>query len=297
MRRRGSSDVFRPDWGLRARLAIALALNVVLLAGLLALVVWLVTSVSWGPLIVVLFALLTMAGASAGARRWRRHMLSADRAAPIERAIERLCLVADLDEPLTALVADDVPLSWTTASPGKRPRVHVTTGMVELLDEAELQAVLAHELSHIGDRDAVVMTVLSAPGLRVLRSLHVTWRYASEQHWAIALSVAVLGPLLALPALLSVGVARIVSRHRELTADQGAALLTGSPAALASALTRLSNGLHAIPDKDLRVAAVSDVLHVVPAKPADGISRLWATHPPLEDRIRRLERLEARLQA
>jgi heat shock protein HtpX len=117
------------------------------------------------------------------------------------------------------------------------------------------------------------------------------------EHWAIALSVAVLSTLLAVPALLSVGVARIVSRHRELTADQGAALLTGSPAALASALTRLSDGLHAIPDKDLRVAAVSDVLHVVPAKPAHGISRLWATHPPLEDRIRRLERLEARLQA
>jgi heat shock protein HtpX len=83
-------------------------------------------------------------------------MLPADRAEPVERAIERLCLVADLDEPLTALVADDVPLSWTTAPPGKRPRVHITTGMVELLDDAELQAVLAHELSHIGDRDAVV---------------------------------------------------------------------------------------------------------------------------------------------
>ena len=63
------------------------------------------------------------------------------------------------------------------------------------------------------------------------------------------------------------------------------------------ALTKLSDGLHAIPDRDLRVAATADVLHVVPARPASGIARLWATHPPLEDRIRRLERLEARLQA
>jgi heat shock protein HtpX len=157
--------------------------------------------------------------------------------------------------------------------------------------------VLAHELSHIGNRDAVLMTVLAAPGVRVLRSLHVTWRHAAEQHWTIALAAAVMCAVLAVPALVSVGVSRIVSRHRELAADRGAALLTGSPAALAAALAQLSDGLHAIPDRDLRVAAVSDVLHVVPAKPANGIARLWATHPPLEDRIHRLERLEAQLQA
>ena len=289
--------MFRADAGLRVRMAIALALNVALLAALLALAAWLLVSVYWGPLVVVVLALLAMAGASAATRRWRRYMLPAESAASVERAIERLCLVADLDEPLTALVGDDVPLSWTTAAPGKRPRVHVTTGMVELLDEPELHAVLAHELSHIGNRDAVIMTVLAAPGLRILRSLHVTWRHAAEQHWAVVLSTAAMCIVLAVPALLSVAFARIVSRHRELAADRGAALLTGSPAALAAALTRLSDGLHAIPDKDLRLAAVSDVLHVVPARPAHGIARLWATHPPLEDRIERLERLEARLQA
>jgi heat shock protein HtpX len=277
-------------------MAIALALDLALLCGLLALAAWLLT-VYWGPLVLLVVACLAAAGGAVGARRWRRYMLPSDRAAPVERAIERLCLVADLDEPLTALVADDVPLSWTTAPPGRRPRVHVTTGMVELLDDAGLQAVLAHELSHIGNRDAVLMTVLAAPGVRVLRSLHVTWRHAAEQHWTIALAAAVMCAVLAVPALVSVGVSRIVSRHRELAADRGAALLTGSPAALAAALAQLSDGLHAIPDRDLRVAAVSDVLHVVPAKPANGIARLWATHPPLEDRIHRLERLEAQRQA
>ena len=289
--------MFRPDLGLRVRMALALAAGVALLIGLLALVAWLLVSVYWGPLVVIVLALLALAGASAETRRWRAYMLSAERAAPVERTVERLCLVADLDEPLTALVADDVPLSWTTAPPGKRPRVHVTTGMVDLLDESELQAVLAHELSHIGNRDAVIMTVLAAPGVRVLRSLHVTWRHAAEQHWAVVLAAAAMCIVLAVPAVISVGIARIVSRHRELAADQGAALLTGSPAALASALARLSDGLHSIPDRDLRVASVSDVLHVVPARPAHGIGRLWATHPPLEERIERLERLEARLQA
>ena len=180
----------------------------------------------------LVLVVLALAGASAAARRWRRYMLSTDRAAPVERAIERLCVVADLEEPLTALVADDVPLSWTTAPPGKRPRVHVTTGMAELLDESELPAVLAHELSHIGNRDAVIMTVLAAPGLRVLRSLHVTWRHAAEQHWAVVLADAAMCIVLAVPAVISVAVAR-----------------------------------------------------------------LWATHPPLDERIARLARLEARLQA
>ena len=289
--------MFRPDLGLRVRMALALALNLALLAGLLALVAWLLVSVFWGPLVVVVLALLALAGASAETRRWRAYMLSADRAAPVERMVERLCLVADLDEPLTALVADDVPLSWTTAPPGKRPRVHVTTGMVDLLDESELQAVLAHELSHIGNRDAVIMTVLAAPGVRVLRSLQVTWRHAAEQHWAIVLAAAAMCIVLAVPAVISVGLARIVSRHRELAADQGAALLTGSPAALASALARLSDGLHAIPDRDLRVAAVSDVLHVVPARPAHGIGRLWATHRCSRSGSSASKRLEARLQA
>jgi heat shock protein HtpX len=277
-------------------MAIALALNLALLAALLALIAWLLT-VYWGPIVLVAIAVLAAAGGAAGARRWRRYMLPADEAAPVARAIERLCLVADLDRPLVAVIKDDVPLSWTTAAPGKRPRVHVTTGMVELLDESELHAVLAHELSHIGNRDAVVMTVLAAPGVRVLRALHVTWRHAAEQHWAVVLSAAAMCVVLAVPALLSVGFARIVSRHRELAADRGAALITGSPAALAAALTRLSDGLRAIPDRDLRLAAAEDILHVVPARPAHGIARLWATHPPLEDRIERLERLEARLQA
>jgi heat shock protein HtpX len=278
-------------------MAVALALDVALLVGLLALVAWMLTTY-WGPVVLVVLACLAAAGSAVGARRWRLYMLSSEQAAPVARAVERLCLVADLDRPLIALIDDDAPLSWTTAVPGRRPRIHVTTGMTELLDDAELDAVLAHELSHVGNRDAAVMTVLAAPSGRVLRGLRAAGSgvatHATGTTVLIAVPAMLVLTVLAVPSFLSALFARIVSRHRELAADRGAALITGSPAAMAAALTRLSA---AIPGRDLRLAADDDVLHVVPARPAHGIARLWATHPPLEDRIARLERLESRLQA
>jgi heat shock protein HtpX len=275
---------------------IALALNGILLAALLVVAGWLLT-VEDGWSFVVLFLGLALAGAFAAPRHRRtRHRQRGEEEDRIRRQIARLCLVADMPKPAIELVLDDAPLSWTTALPRRTPRVRVTTGMALLLSDGELEAVLAHELSHIGNRDAVLMTVLAAPGLFVLRGFRAAWHDANaglRGKAGLIMFFAFMGP----PALASAGLCRMVSRHRELAADRGAALLTGSPAALASALRRLSDGLHGIPDKDLRVIAASDVLHVVPAKPEKGIARLWATHPPLEDRIRRLERLEARLQA
>ncbi len=204
--------------------------------------------------------------------------------------------MADLEVPETVIVSDKVPLSWTTALPGRRPHVHVTTGLIRRLGDTELEAVIAHELSHIGNRDAVLMTVLAAPRVLVLRGLRASWNNGDlglRAKLGVIILAGWFGPL----ALLSMGLCRIVSRHRELAADRGAALLTGSPAALAAALMRLSENLRAIRGRDLRVAASSDVLHVLPVRPAHGVARLWATHPPLTTRVRELERLERRVQA
>jgi heat shock protein HtpX len=292
--------VFTPGLGLRVRMWIALLLNAFLLVAL-AIVAGYVTTIDDGWAIVVMFLGLALAGAVAGGkvrrrRRRRREPLEAERGDHIARQVARLCAFADLPEPTTELVLDDAPLSWTTALPFRQPCLHVTTGLAFLLPDKELEAVVAHELSHIGNRDAVLMTVLAAPGVFVLRGLRAAWHepYAGLRAKA---GLIMFGCLYGPPAVLSAGLCRIVSRHRELAADRGAALMTGSPAALAAALGRLSQGLHAIPDRDLRVVAAADVFHVVPTRPARGIARLWATHPPLEARIQQLERLEARLQA
>jgi heat shock protein HtpX len=278
---------------------IALALNGVLLVALLAVAAWLLT-VDDGWSFLAFFAFFAIFGATARPARRRRRLwdrkVEPAAARRAVRAVSRLSLVGDLPVPATVPVPDDAPLSWTTALPRRTPRVHVTTGLLDRLGDAELDAVIAHELSHLGNRDAMLMTVLASPGVFVLRGMRRTFEDPDTGLRAKAgliMFFVFIGP----PALVSAGLCRIVSRHRELAADRGAAVLTGSPAALASALRRLSDGLHAIPEKDLRVVAATDVLNIMPAKPARGIGRLWATHPPLEDRIRRLERLEARLQA
>ena len=293
-----ASKVFAAGLGLRVRMGVALFLNGVLVAVLVLAAAVVTIKGAWA--VVVMFALIALAGAVGGRgertrlRRMNEH--EARVGEQVERVLTRLSMSADMPPPASELIADGAPLSWTTALPFGKPRVHVTTGMASLLPDAELEAVLAHELSHIGNRDAAVMTVLAAPGVFVLRGLRAAWNQPDSGLREKA-GLVMFACLYAPPAVISAGLSRIVSRHRELAADRGAALMTGSPAALASALARLSDGLHAIPEKDLRVAAAGDVLHVVPARPAKGITRLWATHPPLEDRIEQLERLETRLQA
>jgi heat shock protein HtpX len=286
-------DAFRLDVGLRIRMSVAVLLSAVLLVAGLAFAVWVVSEGGWA--IVAMFLLIAAAGLHKPGRI-RGANARPELRQRAEHAVSRLSLVADLTEPETVVKRNEAPLSWTTAVPFRRPRVHFTTGLLERLKDRELEAVAAHELSHLGNRDAVIMTVLAAPGLLVLRGFRETW-HEEDSGLRVKAGLVMFGCIYVPPALVFAGLARMVSRHREIAADRGAALLTGSPAALASALRKLSDGLHAIPDRDLRAAAAADVLNVVPARPAHGIARLWATHPPLEDRIERLERLEARLQA
>jgi heat shock protein HtpX len=272
-------------------MVVALAVNVVLLAGLLALAIRLLF-VEDGWSIVVLAVVFAVSGAF-GARKHGRKLRGRVDAKRAERAVSRLSVVADVPVPDVRGVRDGPPLSWTTALPRRQPRIHVTRALLRRLDDRELEAVLAHELSHIANRDAVLMTVLAAPGIYVLRGLRLSWQDA-PLHAKPGLFI--FAALLAVPAVLSAGAARIVSRQREFAADHGAAVLTGSPAAMASALLALSGDVAGIPKEDLRLHAARDLLHVVPVRPERGIARLWATHPRLATRVRELERLEQRVQ-
>jgi heat shock protein HtpX len=270
---------------------VALALNALLLAGLIALAVYAVSEGQW--VLVLLFASAAVAGAVTERRRGKRSHKAVDMRYA-ERAVARLSAMADIPVPVVRSEPDAAPLSWTTAAPRRKPQIHVTRGLVRTVEGAELEAVLAHELSHIANRDAVVMTILAAPGVYVLRGMRRAWEH---KDWRTKPATIIFSLLLVPPALASAGLALIVSRHRELAADRGAALLTGSPAAMAAALTQLSGGVSAIPKEDLRAVAARDLLHVVPVRAERGIARLWATHPRLDTRIHELERLERDLQA
>ncbi len=233
-------------------------------------------------------------GWAVGVRKRERYLLEADKeriAAAGDRVgplVDRLCLIGGIEPPELEVECEDAPLTWTTDLPGRPPRLHVTTGLVEALPVSECEAVLAHELAHIANRDVIVTTTLSIPGIFVLRGL----RAMSKEGLDEALGALVFGIFMAPVAAVFAVTGRIVSRQREFAADRGAALLTGDPTALASALRRITGALDRIPKKDLRKVATHQPLNLLPAREAKYIGRLWATHPRLKKRLRRLEELE-----
>jgi heat shock protein HtpX len=191
--------------------------------------------------------------------------------------VDRLCVTADLPRPEVVVDEAAEPNSWVVDLPGRRPRLHVTRRLLDILEPAELEAVIAHELAHLAHRDAVVMTVVGLPGdalYRVAGGGGGSWNPGGAVGW-----LAHFGSL-------------ALSRHRELTADRAAAMLTGRPSALASALLKISGVL--APKEDLRVGWQS--LNLLPSGEQSRFW-FWNTHPSVEKRIATLERMETRLAA
>ncbi len=225
-------------------------------------------------------------------RRPQAEPVSAEEAPGLHATVERLCVVADLPKPEIVIEAEKQPNSWIVGLSRGRARLHVTEGLLTLLSPTELEAVFGHELAHLAHRDAVVMTAVGGPGAVLLdggrRSARGGWWFGMFGG-AVAVAIGWLSRL----------GTQTLSRHRELAADAGSASITGHPAALASALRRISGELRLIPQEDLRLAAARDLFHLLPVeRPADGLlGRLTATHPPLATRIERLERMEQALQS
>jgi heat shock protein HtpX len=290
----------RPGLGLQLCMAVALVLEAAVTVALAAGLVWVTLFADRGYVVAFAVAILALLGAVAATDtgRRRRHrgrdVKTRDRER-VRRIAERLCVVGDIAEPRVAVRENPLPESWTVAVPWATPRIFVTTGLLDLLDDRKLEAVVAHELSHIAHHDALVMTIAALPGDWVLRGLRYTFRQERRDDPFRAYASIPAGVLFAIPALPFALLARVLSRLRERAADAGAARLTGSPAAVAAALVALSEHVADRRPVDLRAAAPA-VLNILPLRPANGIARLWATHPPLEARLAALTRMEARLQ-
>jgi heat shock protein HtpX len=201
--------------------------------------------------------------------------------------VERLCVVADLPKPEVVLNHEEHPNSWVVSLGRGRARLHVTKALLERLDAHQLEAVIAHELAHVAHRDATVMTIVGGPAAVLLGGGKRATRigiFPINVGAAIALAigwVASLGTL-------------ALSRYREFAADAGAVALTGNPAALASALMTVSDDVRKLPSRDLRDVVARDPFHLLPVGKARG---LLASHPSLDARIARLQRLESSLQS
>jgi heat shock protein HtpX len=197
----------------------------------------------------------------------------------VQRHLERLAALADVPVPRLAVVDTKTPNAFTVGITPGRTVVAVTEGLSHALNDRELEAVLAHELTHIANRDASVMTVVSFP-----RTLGQTLIGDDSLAVVVLFVVWPLGlPLWALGTLLTL----TVSRYREYAADRGAALLTGAPEQLMSALRKLSD--QRIPSGDLRLQGPAEAFCIVPVRMPR--FELFMDHPPLEKRLAALEDL------
>jgi heat shock protein HtpX len=212
-----------------------------------------------------------------------------EEAPAIHAIVDRLCVVADLPKPRVVIEPERLPNSWIVSTGRRRTRLHLTEGLLERLEPHELEAVIAHELAHVVHRDATVMTVVGGPGTVLLGGGMKLARF--NGFWLMTLGG------LAAVAIGWIGCVgtRALSRYREFSADAGAGVMTGRPAALASALMKVSDGLVRIPSADLRVASARDAFHLLAV--GERRNLLPPTHPALAARIARLERQEAALQA
>jgi heat shock protein HtpX len=224
----------------------------------------------------------------------------------LHSCVEMLCGLANLPKPQVAVLEGNVSAAFAVGS-GRTATIVVSTGLLERLEPRELEAVVAHELAHIANGDALASTVLSLPALLSGMLLKLPMRWFGTGAGTVAAYVAAgvafgLWPgLMGLWLLwvLSTLLVLTISRHREFVADRSAALLTGAPAALMSALTRIGGAAHEIPAADLRDLEGIDAFLIVPIdEPETGWTfdpnRIFPTHPPIEKRLARLAHLARR---
>jgi heat shock protein HtpX len=220
--------------------------------------------------------------------------------------IDRLCVMADMPKPRVAISESRIPNAFATGRSADRSLVCVTTGILQTLDAEELEGVLAHELSHVAHRDVLVMTVASTAGIvagMVARGAQYGVMFGGggssrrddndNGGGAIGLVVALVAALVtyAISFLLT----RLLSRYRELCADRSGVYLTQKPAALASALRKISGEMNAVPERDLRAAQPMNAFFIAPAVRGASLGALTSTHPSLEQRLDQLARIAAEL--
>jgi len=296
----------RRSYGRNAGLTARMVLTTFLL-GLLyvvfAVVLLNVLNVALVPMLVIVIGLAVfqyytsdkLALAAAGAK-----VVGPEDAPALHEMVERLCAMADLPKPKIAIMDTPVPNAFATGRSPKHAAVCVTSGLWERLEPKEVEGVLAHELSHIANRDVLVMTLASF--FAMLAALLTRFGlYAgmfggfggnnrgNNQNgapvWLIVLAVSIL------VYAISFVLIRTLSRYREYAADRGSALITGAPEYLMSALQKISSQMTLIPNRDLREVQGMNAFFIFPAGVKAATSELFMDHPPLEKRLAALSEI------
>lgn len=294
---------FGKDTGLQARMLLTMflltAIYVVFLGVLFA------VGASAGVIVVVAVVLLLvqlfgsdkLAMAAMGVKE-----VSPAQEPELHGIIERLCVQADLPKPRVCVMETQMPNAFAMGRSKSSTTVCATRGILQLLDSAELEGVMAHELTHVINRDVMVMTLASFFASLAAMIIQFSFffgggfggGYGRDREEEEALMAILL--VSALVYAISFLLLRALSRYREFAADRGSAVLTGRPSALASALIKISGTMERVPSRDLRAAEGMSAFFIVPARTKQSIMNLFSDHPPLEQRLAALQRLESQLQ-
>jgi heat shock protein HtpX len=225
--------------------------------------------------------------------------LAASRAKPIDESeaprlyqmMRELTTRADLPMPRLYMIPSDQPNAFATGRNPKHAAVAVTRGITKLLSEDELRGVLGHELTHVRNRDILIQSVASAIGTAITYVAYMLMFFGGDEDngplgLISALAMVILAPIAASIIQLA------ISRQREYAADAGGAELCGNPESLASALLRLEQGAEAMP---MQVSQAAEPLYIVRPFKGKGMAGLFSTHPPIEERVRRLRQMRPSL--
>jgi heat shock protein HtpX len=301
MAARGRRSAFGRDRGLQARML----LTMFLLGLVYAVLVGVLFAVGAGGVTIavvagVLLLLQLFTSDKIGLRAMGAKEVSPQEQPELHAIIERLCVQADLPKPKIAVVDTPMPNAFAMGRSQKKATVCATTGLLGLLEPAEIEGVMAHELTHVKNRDVMVMTLASF--FATLASFIVQFGFffgggfgGDEEGGDNDIGLLIL--VSALVYAVSFLLLQALSRYREFSADRGSALITGRPSALASALLKISGTIERIPSRDLRASEGLSAFYIVPARAKQSLMTLFSDHPPLERRLAALERFETQLQA
>ena len=271
-----------------------------LLYVIFAVVLFQVLSVGLAPMLLIVVGLAffqyftsdKIALAASGAK-----IVTPEQAPELHAMVERLCAMADLPKPRVAIIPTDVPNAFATGRSPKHAAVAVTEGLWRRLEPQEIEGVLAHELSHVANRDVLVMTLASffamlAALLTRMGMYGGMFGGGSDRGrdngppvWLIVFAVSIL------TYIISYLLIRMISRYREYAADRGSALITGAPEYLMSALQKISSQMTLIPQRDLREVEGMNAFFIIPAKAKSAAAELFASHPPIEKRLAALAQI------
>ena len=308
---------YAPDRGLQARMGLTMFLLGLVFVAFVTALVFVLIALKQGAGAIIFFAAILGVVLVFGSLFWSDKValrasgaqeVTPEQAPQLHGIIDRLCALANMPKPRVAIAQSDMPNAFATGRNTSNAVVVVTTGLLRRLDDKELEGVLAHEMSHVAHKDVVVMTIASFVG--ILAGLLVRFAFYGElfggggrgrggnnnNGGALPILLIVMAVSVVVYAI-SFLLIRLLSRYRELAADRAGALLTGQPSALASALTKVSGAMSAIPTKDLREAQALNAFYFAPALKPDttSLSTIFSTHPSLERRLQQLSEISAQL--